>query len=68
MESDGDAEPYLSGSYEEFVVALISLHDHPCSERLCVLIAALDPKAYIFLLQIFISIPLFLPHLSTWTE
>ncbi|KAM7371234.1 hypothetical protein PAMP_010722 [Pampus punctatissimus] len=36
MESDGNAEPYLSGSYEDFVTALISLYDRPWSVHLCV--------------------------------
>lgn len=36
MESDSEAEPYLSGSYEEFVTALICLYDRPWSEFVCV--------------------------------
>lgn len=48
MESDRNAKPYLSGSYEEFATALISLYSHVWCVRLCVLIAALDPKAFIF--------------------
>ena len=35
-ESDGNAEPYLSGSYEEFVTALISLYGRPWCVCACV--------------------------------
>lgn len=61
MESNRNAKPYLSGSYEEFATALISLYDRPWSMRLCVLIAVLDPKAFIFLPDIHAP-------LSAWTE
>ena len=40
MELDGSAEPYLSGSYEEFVTALISLYDRPWSVQVCVCVCA----------------------------
>lgn len=70
MESDGNAEPYLLGSYEEFVTALISLYNRPwwCAFMfVCVLIAALDPKAFIFFPR-YACHSSFPAPLSAWTD